>query len=304
MSVDEYFTKLNTSLPSTSATTRIPAFFIAHGSPMLIWPKQMPAASSSLMRSLMKTSGPDGPLANFLKALGPFLLQRYRPKAILVFSAHWETERHIEVMANDNKNELLYDYYNFPDELYKITWKSYGSSSLAKHVKDLLDKAKIPVKLIKNSERGFDHGVFVPFIHMFPEQPFPLPVIEVSIDSSLDPEREINLGKAIESLRDEGVLILSGGLSIHNLNDLGQSLPDVASPHVRDFEKTMIMAAELPENRRLDELKKLVRHPGFRLAHPREEHFVPMYVAAGAGSQGEAKVLCDLHGAVTIAFGL
>jgi aromatic ring-opening dioxygenase catalytic subunit (LigB family) len=141
-------------------------------------------------------------------------------------------------------------------------------------------------------------------LHMFPEQPFPLPIIEVSLDSSLDPDREIALGKALESLRDEGVLILSGGLSIHNMRDLKQFSPDTASEQVKDFERTVIKAATSSQKHRLDELKKVVRHPGFRLAHPREEHFVPIYIAAGAGSQGDAKVLCDLHGAVTIAFGL
>ncbi|UJR19428.1 hypothetical protein I4U23_022558 [Adineta vaga] len=158
--------------------------------------------------------------------------------------------------------------------------------------------------MIKNSERGLDHGVFVPFIHMFPEQPFPLPIIEVSMDSSLDPDREIALGKAVESLRDEGILILSGGLSIHNLRDFKQFSPDSASAQVKDFERTVIKAAEASQNQRLDALKQVVRHPGFRLAHPREDHFVPIYIAAGAGSHGDTKVLCDLHGAVTIAFGV
>jgi aromatic ring-opening dioxygenase catalytic subunit (LigB family) len=108
----------------------------------------------------------------------------------------------------------------------------------------------------------------------------------------------------VESLRDEGILILSGGLSIHNLRDFKQFSPDSASEQVKDFERTVIKATESSQNHRRNELKQVVTHPGFRLAHPREEHFVPIYVAAGAGSQGEAKVLCDLHGAVTIAFGL
>jgi aromatic ring-opening dioxygenase catalytic subunit (LigB family) len=120
MSVDEYSASLNKSLPASPLTTRIPAFFIAHGSPMLIWPKHLLNELNPRISNMMDTSGPNGPIANFLKALGPFLLQRYKPKAILVFSAHWETQGHIEVMNNDEKNELLYDYYNFPDELYKV----------------------------------------------------------------------------------------------------------------------------------------------------------------------------------------
>ena len=120
MSVDGYAANLNKILPPSSSTTRIPALFLAHGSPMLIWPKHLLNASDSRMSHMMRISGPDGPHAHFLKALGPFLLQRYNPKAILVFSAHWETQGHIEVMDNDEKNALLYDYYNFPDELYKV----------------------------------------------------------------------------------------------------------------------------------------------------------------------------------------
>ena len=121
MSVEEYSANLKKSLPASPSTTRIPAFFLAHGSPILIWPKHLLDPSDSRMSYMTRISGPDSVLANFLKALGPFLLQRYKPKAILVFSAHWETQGHIAVMNNDEKNGLLYDYYNFPDELYKVS---------------------------------------------------------------------------------------------------------------------------------------------------------------------------------------
>lgn len=120
MSVEEYAANLSKSLPPSPSRTRIPAIFLAHGSPMLIRPKHLLNSLDSRMSAMMRTMGPDSSHANFLKALGPFLLQRYKPKALLVFSAHWETQGHIAVMDNEQKNELLYDYYNMPDELYKV----------------------------------------------------------------------------------------------------------------------------------------------------------------------------------------
>ncbi len=155
--------------------------------------------------------GPDGLNANFLKYFGKFLLERYRPKAIVVFSAHWETKGSVEgrslhilnilipisVMAYE-KNHLYYDYYGFPPEMYRVTWESRGSSTVANRVVELLTKNNIPAKTITRS-RGLDHGVFVPFKLMFPD-PFQVPVVEVSMNS-LDPQKLIEIGKAIAPLR-------------------------------------------------------------------------------------------------------
>ena len=141
---------------------------------------------------------PNGPHSKFLQDFGPYLLKKYNPKAVVVFSAHWETSNQIEVMNND-VNKLYYDYYGFPKKMYEITWNSKGSSEVASKVANLLNNHKIPAKTISNA-RGLDHGVFVPFKLMFPD-PFEIPLVEVSIDAKLDPQHHIEIGKAIQSLR-------------------------------------------------------------------------------------------------------
>jgi aromatic ring-opening dioxygenase catalytic subunit (LigB family) len=171
-------------------------------------------------------------------------------------------------------------------------------------------------KAIKKG-RGLDHGVFVPFLHMFPN-PCPVPIIEVSMDGSLDPQRLIDLGKALIPLRyfiphlfnhsDEGVVILSGGLTIHTFRERDAWDPNTAPKGFLDFETAVVDSVRNVSSveERNEKMKALMNHPFFRRAHPREEHFVPIYIAAGAGSaEGEsATVLADVHSAINIAFGV
>lgn len=151
---------------------------------------------------------------------------------------------------------------------------------------------------------GLDHGVFVPFRFMFGEET-DIPIVEVSIDASLDPEKNWAVGKAVQALREEGILVLSGGLTIHNLNDLSTFSAETAGRLCIDFDKAILDAVQIenPESRKAAVIN-LTQHQGFRAAHPRAEHFVPLYVAAGGGEGGAVKILAALHGASTIAFGL
>lgn len=278
---------------------RIPAFFFAHGSPLLIWPERLPSRTP-----LDAIGGPKGPHAQFLKDFGKTLLEKYNPKAVVVFSAHWETHGHIEVMSYES-NHLLYDYYNFPEEMYKVQFQSKGSPAVASRIVELLKQNGILTRTLKQG-RGLDHGVFVPFKLMFPS-PCPVPIIEVSMDGTLDPQRLIDLGKALIPLRDEGVVILSGGLTIHTFKEFDAWDPKTAPQGFKDFESAIVSSARnnLNPQDRNEAMKKLTQHPFFRRAHPREEHFVPIYIAAGAGSDenDKAVVLADIHSAISIAFG-
>jgi aromatic ring-opening dioxygenase catalytic subunit (LigB family) len=154
---------------------------------------------------------------------------------------------------------------------------------------------------------------------MFPT-PCPIPIIEVSMDASLDPQRLIELGRALIPLRytspqnypltsrDEGVVILSGGLTIHTFKEWDAWDPKTAPQGFKDFEKAIVDSVNNAMNvsERNENMKELMDHPFFRRAHPREEHFVPIYIAAGAGSaEGDvASVLADIHSAISIAFGV
>ncbi|KAH9484173.1 4,5-DOPA dioxygenase extradiol-like protein [Psilocybe cubensis] len=296
------------SLPATPE--KIPAFFFAHGSPMLAFP---PTEGSD--GGMMGYHGPKGPLAQFLKEFGPTLLKKYRPKGIVVFSAHWETygER---LVSDYPENPLLMDYYGFPPELYQLKFKSKGDSKLAQHVVDLYKKAGQKARLTTVHEsrgedgRGFsgpglDHGVFVPFRIMFGEEFTEIPIVQVSIDSSMDPEKNWELGKAVAQLREEGILILAGGLTAHNLRDRVSFSPDTARAVHKEFDQAIhqAIATDSAEERK-KALFALPRHPGFRASQPREDHFVPLYVAGGAGEGGAVHTIVDLYGLASFAFGI
>ncbi|KAF9262189.1 Extradiol ring-cleavage dioxygenase, class III enzyme, subunit B [Marasmius fiardii PR-910] len=300
------------ALPATP--DNIPAFFFAHGSPVLAYSSSSTTASGRA--GIQAWQGSSGPLANFLRDFGPTLLKKYTPKGIVVFSAHWETLGERVVTDYGDENPLLMDYYGFPDALYKLKFRSRGDSRLSKRVVELFKDAgylaRTTSKLEPRGEdgRGFpgpglDHGVFVPFRIMFGEEFTDIPIVQVSIDASLSPEGNWKTGKAVTELRKEGILVLSGGLTIHNLRDFSAFHPDTAQPLYHEFHKAMIDALQIPENEsRKTALMDLTTHRGFRLANPREEHFVPLYVAAGAGEEGRVTVLNGLFGIATVAFGL
>ncbi|KAG5645890.1 hypothetical protein DXG03_005037 [Asterophora parasitica] len=292
-------------LPTTPSD--IPAFFLAHGSPFLAFPKH--EAPSHLR-------GPTGSLARFLQDFGPALLKKYQPKGIVVFSAHWETPKTRLVTDYGDENPLLMDYYGFQPSLYELKFKSKGNSKLSQRIVQLYREnghsARTSSKLEPRGEdgRGFlgpglDHGVFVPFRLMFGEEFDDIPIVQVSIDSNMSPESNWAIGKALIKLRQEGILVISGGLTIHNLRDPASFSPDTAGAIYKEFDRAIIDAVTiLDADERKQAMVNLTRHPGFRAAHPREDHFVPLYVAAGAGEGGGVRVITTLYGAPTFAFGV
>ncbi|KAF8078133.1 Extradiol ring-cleavage dioxygenase, class III enzyme, subunit B [Lyophyllum atratum] len=297
-------------LPSTP--NNIPAFFLAHGSPILVFPESE-VQSYGRMGAY---AGPTGPLATFLKDFGPALLKKYQPKGIVVFSAHWETSTPRQVTDYGDENPLLMDYFGFQPSMYQLKFKSRGDSKLSERIVQLYQEAGHPARTTSKLEargedgRGFqgpglDHGVFVPFKLMFGEDFVEIPIVQVSIDSSLSPEKNWDLGKAIAKLREEGILVISGGLTIHNLRDFAAFTPDTAKPIYRDFDRAVLDAVTITDaGKRKEAMVNLTRHPGFRASQPREDHFVPLYVAAGAGEGGGVRVVTSLYGAPTFAFGI
>ncbi|KAI0637115.1 Extradiol ring-cleavage dioxygenase class III enzyme subunit B [Trametes polyzona] len=298
-------------LPATP--DKIPAFFFGHGSPMLAFPER----DAESRGGVMKAMGPKGSLATFLKDFGPALLSKYKPKGIVVFSAHWETVGERLVTDYGDENPLLMDYYGFQPELYQLKFKSRGDSALSQRVvqlyKDAGYLARTTTKLEPRGEdgRGFsgpglDHGVFVPFRLMFGEEFTDIPIVEVSIDGSLDPEKNWAVGEVLAPLRREGILVLAGGLLVHNLRDFSSFSEEHAKPLVREFNQAILDALIIPDPAaRKEALLALVKHKGFRAAHPRADHFVPLYVAAGLGGPGaNAKLVSAIYGAPTVAFDL
>jgi len=197
-----------------------------------------------------------------------------KPKAIVVFSAHWESDP-VKITSSSNP-KMLYDYYGFPPETYHYKYPAPGSPELAQRMQALLGEQGIPSEL--DSERGFDHGVFIPLMIMYPDAD--IPVVCVSLHNSLAPEINIQIGQALHSLRDDGILFLGSGYTFHNLkaffNPSSESYK--ASSDFNDWLKQSMKTEKV-----LETLKGWKQAPGARMAHPREEHLIPLFMTAAAG---------------------
>jgi len=203
------------------------------------------------------------------------------PKAILVASGHWEEPAFTASAAAHP--ELIFDYSGFPENTYRLTWPAPGSPVLARHAADLLKHAGLPSAV--STTRGFDHGVFVPLKVAFPDAR--IPVVTLSLATSLDPALHLAAGRALAPLRDEGVLIVGSGMSFHNLR--GYFRPETTE-RARAFDAWLTHAIESPAAARDVLLANWREAPFAVYAHPREEHLIPLMVTAGAG--GEAPGSC------------
>lgn len=201
-----------------------------------------------------------------------------KPKAILVISAHWESD--VPTITASPRPELIYDYYGFPAESYDIQYPCTGEAQLAKQVYQQLSEAGIDARLDDN--RGLDHGVFVPMKIMYPEAD--IPCVQLSLVSSLDERQHIEIGTALKSLPQEQILIIGSGFSFHNLMAFFSVENDDARRHNADFEHwlTEVCSSEsLSEAERRDLLENWHKAPGARYCHPRHEHLLPLHVCYG-----------------------
>ncbi|MFO0592801.1 MAG: class III extradiol ring-cleavage dioxygenase [Polyangiaceae bacterium] len=199
-------------------------------------------------------------------------LPKSPPRAILAVSAHWE-EPVFTVMSGE-RPPLLFDYYGFPPESYELTWPAPGQPVVAARVRQLLETAGFPTA--ENKERGFDHGTFVPLKLAYPEAD--VPCVQLSLKRGLDPATHIAMGRALAPLRDEGVLIIASGMSYHNLRAFG---PAGRAPS-EAFDKWLNEAVTADPEERTSRLSAWSKAPSARAVHPREEHLIPLMVAAGA----------------------
>jgi 4,5-DOPA dioxygenase extradiol len=230
---------------------RMPTLFLSHGAPPLaddpVWTRQ---------------------LAGWAAALPG-------PRSILVVSAHWE-EAPLTVGATETV-PLVYDFWGFPERYYRVTYPAPGAPDLATEVVTLLGSAH------HDPDRGLDHGAYVPLVEMFPDAD--LPVLQISMPS-LDPTVLLEVGRRLAPLRDQGVLIIGSGFTTHNLREMDPAAGDRAtapswSVEFDDWVERTIAAGDV------DALLEFQRTaPAARLAHPRTEHFAPLFVALGATLDG------------------
>ncbi len=245
----------------SQASPRLPAIFVSHGGGPCFW------------ITMPEPFGPgafDG-LADYLANIPAALPAR--PKAILVISGHWEAAR--PTVSTSPAPPMYFDYYGFPEHTYRLNYPAPGSPEVATRVRELLDAAGIASD--EDPRRGFDHGVFVPFMKIYPEAD--IPVVALSLQHNLDAAQHIAIGKALQPLRDEGVLIVGSGMSYHNLRSYRDGDRRVAAT----FDGWLTEAATNPDPETRDrELTQWSAAPCARQAHPREEHLLPLMVVAGA----------------------
>ncbi|MDD3342098.1 MAG: class III extradiol ring-cleavage dioxygenase [Sulfurospirillaceae bacterium] len=223
----------------------MPCLFVGHGSPMnLILDNRFTQALKTLSKELPK------------------------PKAILVISAHWYT--HETCISFTHSQELIYDFYGFPQALYDIRYPAPSAYELAQ---------KIAQKLgISIQERGLDHGAWMPLSFLYPTAA--IPTIQLSINKNLSMEAHVKLGEQLQSLREEGVLILGSGNITHNLGRIDfqnmEAMPPQWAKNVDNF------VDEAFRNNAIDSLTRIeTLCPDFKTAHPSIDHYLPLLYIAG-----------------------
>ena len=203
------------------------------------------------------------------------------PRALLVVSAHWEAE--VPTLMTSPNPPMLYDYYGFPPAAYEIRWPAPGAPWLGARVQELLGQADIPSAV--DDQRGFDHGTFVPLGRSFPKAD--IPTLQLSLKNGLDPKLHLALGRALMPLRDEGVFIIGSGLSYHNMRGFGSLQSD---GEAKEFDAWLQETIALPSEERDQRLTAWEQAPSARRVHPREEHLLPLMVAAGAAGDDRGSV--------------
>jgi len=248
-------------------TRTLPTYFISHGGGPWPWMKD-------------QTNGAYDALEASLNAMPSQI--GTTPKAVLVISGHWE-ERNFSIMSSANP-PMIYDYSGFPAHTYRVKYAAPGSPQTAERVRELIEAAGFPVQL--DSKRGFDHGTSAPLSVIYPAAD--VPILQLSLKQGYDPEDHLALGRALAPLRDEGVLIVGSGLSYHNLRAFGAiaRAPSAAFDHW--LQETLVSASPAE---RVSRLLKWETAPSARVAHPQEDHLLPLMVVVGAAGDDKATLV-------------
>ena len=237
----------------------MPVVFVSHGAPTL---------------ALDAEKGMD------LRRLGAALP---RPSAVLVVSAHWEaTPPRVGTTRNGH---LLFDFSGFPRALYDVEYAAPGAPDLAARVATLLSAPR-------DEARAWDHGVWVPLLHLLPAAD--VPVLQISLPSRAPREAIFDLGRQLAPLADDGVLLLASGGMVHDFGSITWRDDAPAPTWAVEFEREIRATLRARDWQRLIDAER--RLPQFRRAHPTPEHFLPLLVAAGAASTRDGEITFPIEG--------
>ena len=211
-----------------------------------------------------------------------------KPSAILVISAHWETR--LPTVTSGTNPDIIYDYGGFPQAAYEIEYPARGEPVLAKSVVNSLKESGIDA--VQDEQRGFDHGLFVPLKLMYPDAD--IPCVQLSLVNSLDAALHIQIGKALQSLDYDNLLVIGSGFSFHNMRAFYN--PETQESRAKNIAfdgwlRETISDEALLEEAREQRLVSWSSAPGARFCHPREEHLLPLHVCYGMATKPSDKVL-------------
>ncbi|WP_189402709.1 DODA-type extradiol aromatic ring-opening family dioxygenase [Arenicella chitinivorans] len=201
-----------------------------------------------------------------------------KPSAIVVVSAHWEAPQ--ATMTAAPNPDLIYDYHGFPAAAYQLAYPAPGDPALAERLYRSLQAAGISPKL--DTQRGFDHGMYVPLKIMYPEAD--IPCVQLSLLNHLNPAAHIELGQALRSTINDNLLIIGSGFSFHNMQAFFQARSAGTDAKNAAFENWLATTCgdhALNEQQRRQRLVDWASAPFARYCHPREEHLLPLHVCYG-----------------------
>ncbi|KAI4842470.1 aromatic ring-opening dioxygenase LigB subunit [Aureobasidium sp. EXF-8845] len=233
----------------------------------------------------------DHPAYSKLQEIGKEITQKVKPKAVVVFSAHWQSSRNTIEVNTAESEKLIYDYYG---RVHEVKYPNIGSKEISSRVLDALKTAGVNAKGVS---RGLDHGVFAPFTVAFnPESnPLNVPLVQVSLFDSDDADQHYRLGEAMQGLREEGIVVIVSGMAVHNLRDMWQAMQRPAPmPYSVSFDAALKEAVEQKPENRQKAMADLLRRSDARQAHPSFEHLLPIHIGAGAAGSDGGKQLWTL----------
>jgi len=232
--------------------TLMPVFFIAHGAPTIVIQK--------------------GPYIDFLTNLHKTIKQ---PQAIVIFTAHWEAD--VQQISSVNSYETIYDFFGFPEEMYKMTYPAPGNPTLAKEVQELFKTNGIKCEF--DEKRGIDHGAWTILKLMYPKAD--IPVVQLSVNPNASSEEVFQIGKALAPLREKDVLMIGSGNTVHNLRILNRAEIDAPTEKwALEFDDWV--EKQLKEWNTEELLNYEKKAPHVEKAVPTNEHFIPVIYSAGA----------------------
>ncbi|BCS02854.1 DODA-type extradiol aromatic ring-opening family dioxygenase [Aspergillus luchuensis] len=254
---------------------RTPVYFLSHGGPNIMYDHEHPAYHK-------------------LGEIGKEITTKVKPRAVVVFSAHWQAGRDTIQVNTAEITDLIYDFYGFPSHYYKEKYPNVGSREVANKVLDALSQAGIKGEGVK---RGLDHGVWASFKCAFePEKnPLNVPVVQVSLFKTEDPIQHYRLGQAVSRLREENILIIVSGMAVHNLRDMQFTWGDPRPlPYTASFDEALKEAVTKAPAEREQAMADLLKRPDARQAHPYFDHLLPIHIGAGAAGDDVGRRLWTL----------